>query len=66
LEIQNWPAFGLILGLNDLPGFIPAGGMQAGAPAGSFGHAIIHPATDAAKDEAITSVHFVHAHANIK
>jgi hypothetical protein len=56
LEIQHWLALGLIFGLNDLPGFITVGGLQAGAFAGGFIHAIIYPATDASENKAVSSV----------
>src|ERR1017187_8760899 len=46
LEIEHGLALGLILRLNDLPGFVAVGGLQAGALAGGFVHAIEHAAAE--------------------
>jgi len=50
LEIKNGLAFGLVLGVNDLLGFVAVGGMEAGAFAGVLVHAIEHAAPDAPVD----------------
>lgn len=39
-----------VFGLNDLPGLVFAGGLQAGALAGVLVHAVIHSSAHAAKD----------------
>jgi hypothetical protein len=47
LQIEHGLAFGLVLGFNDLPGFLFVGGAQAGAFAGGGVHAIEAVAPDA-------------------
>lgn len=43
-------AIAMFFGLNDLPGLVFAGGLQAGALAGVLVHAVIHSSAHAAKD----------------
>ena len=50
LQIEHGLAFGVVLGLDDLPGVVLAGCAQAGAFAGGFIHAIELVAPDAPAD----------------
>ena len=66
LEIQHRLAFGVVLGLDDLPGVVFAGGAQAGAFAGVVVHAVEASATDATADQTVTCFHTIfHATARI-
>ena len=48
VQIEHGLAFGLVLGVHDLLGFVAVGGLEAGAFAGGFVHAIEHSATESA------------------
>jgi hypothetical protein len=45
LQVQNGLTFGVVLGRDDLLGFVFIGRMKAARFAGGFVHGIIHPAT---------------------
>src|SRR5438552_18371708 len=67
LQVEHGLTFGLVLGFDDLPGFIFIAGLQAGAFAGLRVQAIKGPSPIAATKQAVTCFHTVfHATAKIK
>lgn len=48
LQIKRGLTNGVVLGVNDLLGFVLVGGLETGAFAGGFIHAIVHSTADAA------------------
>jgi hypothetical protein len=66
LHIEHWLAQRLILGVDNLAGFVLVASAQAGSFAGFGVHAIKSPIADAAPDQAVTCFHAIfHATAKI-
>ena len=65
LEVEHGLALGLVFGFDELPGFVLVGGLEAGALAGGFVHAVKHSSTVSAVGQTVTGCHGKHATARI-